>query len=287
LLKVAHLCDGVRCDMAMLILPEVFERTWGLWPEPFWPIATRSVREVFPHFVCMAEVYWDLEATLQEQGLDYTYDKRLYDHLRDRQPRAVREHLKADPSFLRRAVHFLENHDEPRASAIFADAEHRAAAVITFLCPGLRLFHHGQLEGRVKQVPMQLARGPQETPSASLRSFYADLLRCTDDPLARDGAWEMLECVPAWDGNHSWDQFIAFAWRGRDGRALLVTVNDAPNQGQCFVRLGGEHWRGLRVALRDRMSADTYDRDGSDLLDRGLYLDVPAWGYHVFEASAR
>ena len=29
LLRIADQCDGVRCDMAMLILPEVFERTWG------------------------------------------------------------------------------------------------------------------------------------------------------------------------------------------------------------------------------------------------------------------
>ena len=30
LLKIAGQCDGVRCDMAMLVLPDVFERTWGI-----------------------------------------------------------------------------------------------------------------------------------------------------------------------------------------------------------------------------------------------------------------
>jgi hypothetical protein len=29
----------------------------------------------------MAEVYWDMEWTLQQQGFDYCYDKRLYDRL--------------------------------------------------------------------------------------------------------------------------------------------------------------------------------------------------------------
>ncbi len=285
LLEIAGMCDGLRCDMAMLVLPEVFERTWGLWPEPFWPAATRAVREAFPDFVLMAEVYWDLEATLQEQGLDYTYDKRLYDHLRERQPRAVREHLRADPGFLRRAVHFLENHDEPRAAAIFEEEEHRAAAVLTYLCPGLRLFHQGQLEGRQKHVPMQLVRGPHELPDASLRQFYADLLRCVNDPLARDGAWELLECAPAWEGNGAWDHFIAFAWRSHDGRALLIAVNDAPHQGQCFVRLGGEHWRGRIVLLRDRLGPAVYARNGDELLTCGLYLDLPPWGFHVFDVT--
>src|SRR5262245_57501971 len=89
---LAQQCDGVRCDMAMLILPDVFARTWGQqsWPTdgsqpvdgPFWPTAIAAVREVHPCFVFMAEVYWDLEWDLQQQGFDYTYDKRLYDRLR-------------------------------------------------------------------------------------------------------------------------------------------------------------------------------------------------------------
>ena len=45
LLKIVGQCDGVRCDMAMLILPEVFERTWGRKAEPFWPTCIRRVRD--------------------------------------------------------------------------------------------------------------------------------------------------------------------------------------------------------------------------------------------------
>ena len=83
LAQIAGLCDGVRCDMAMLLLPEVFERTWGIQAGPFWPRAIDAVRQRHPGFLFMAEVYWDLEWTLQQQGFDYTYDKRLYDRLRD------------------------------------------------------------------------------------------------------------------------------------------------------------------------------------------------------------
>ena len=84
LVRIAGQCDGVRCDMAMLVLPEVFERTWGMRSKPFWPKATQHVRRQVPDFCFMAEVYWDLEWTLQQQGFDYTYDKRLYDRLRGR-----------------------------------------------------------------------------------------------------------------------------------------------------------------------------------------------------------
>ena len=50
LLRVAEQCDGVRCDMAMLVLPEVFERTWDRPAPPFWPQVTRRVRERVPGF---------------------------------------------------------------------------------------------------------------------------------------------------------------------------------------------------------------------------------------------
>ncbi len=120
LLSIAKLCDGVRCDMAMLVLPEVFERTWGSRPELFWPDAIRNVKAASPGFLFMAEVYWDLEWTLQQQGFDFTYDKRLYDRLRERNVGSIRGHLHADAGFQRKLARFLENHDEPRAAATFS-----------------------------------------------------------------------------------------------------------------------------------------------------------------------
>ena len=60
----------------------------------------------------------------------------------------------------------------------------------------------------------------------------------------------MLECVPAWDGNWTWDSFLAFAWQGRAGERLLVTVNYAGNQSQCYVRLPFPDLAGRSVVSR-------------------------------------
>ena len=163
LVKIAGQCDGVRCDMAMLVLPDVFERTWGQRAPLFWPTATQRVRERVPGFLFMAEVYWDLEWTLQQQGFDYAYDKRLYDRLRERHARPVREHFHAGLDYQNKLARFLENHDEPRAAATFPPGVHEAAAVITFLSPGLRFFHQGQFEGRKKRISPHLCRGPGRT----------------------------------------------------------------------------------------------------------------------------
>ena len=127
--RIAGQCDGVRCDMAMLIVPEVFERTWDIRAEAFWPRAIDTVRRSHPGFLFMAEVYWDMEWTLQQQGFDYAYDKRLYDRLNEQHAGPVREHLRADMGYQDKLARFLENHDEPRAAAACAPDVHPAAAV--------------------------------------------------------------------------------------------------------------------------------------------------------------
>jgi hypothetical protein len=275
----------VRCDMAMLALPDVFERTWGRRAPLFWPEATRRVREAAPGFRFMAEVYWDLEWTMLQQGFDYAYDKRLYDRLREGHARPVREHLHAGLDYQGKLARFLENHDEPRAAATLPPGMREAAAIITFLSPGLRFWHQGQFEGRKKRISPHLVRAPMEAVDRTVERFYRTLRSVLAHPAPREGQWRLLECAPAWDGNWTWDGFIAWSWETPAGQRRLVAVNYAGNQGQCYVRLPFSDLAGHAVWLRDLMSPASYDRDGSDLLSRGLYLDLPPWGYHVFDVS--
>jgi hypothetical protein len=193
----------------------------------------------------------------------------------------VREHFHAGLDYQNKLARFLENHDEPRAAATFPPGVHQSAAAITFLSPGLRFFHQGQFEGRRKRISPHLGRGPLEATDRNVQQFYDRLLAVLRRPVVRDGQWQLLECSPAWEGNWTWDCFVAFAWHA-PGNRLLVTVNFAPNQSQCYVRLpfadlGGGQWQ-----LQDHMQDVAYDRDGGDLQSRGLYLDVPPWHTSVF-----
>jgi hypothetical protein len=231
----------------------------------------------------MAEAYWDLEWMLQQQGFDFTYDKRLYDRLREAHAHPVRDHFRADPDYQGKSARFLENHDEQRAASAFPLDMHRAAAVLAFLCPGLRFFHQGQLQGWQKKIPMQLCRAPEQPKQPQIEMFYGRLLDLLRQDLPRNGEWQLLECSPAWEGNPTWDNTIAFAWRGVDGKCWLVVVNYAPHPGQCYLRLPFPEWAGTSLHLNDLLSAASYSREGDDLLSRGLYLDLPAWGYYVFE----
>ena len=284
LTTIADTCDGVRCDMAMLLLPEVFQRTWGITPEPFWPRATAAVRKKHPNFVFMAEVYWDLEWTLQQQGFDYCYDKRLYDRLKEGAVRPIHDHLLAGLDYQDKLARFLENHDEPRAAAVFAWPQHQAAAVATFLSPGLRFFHQGQFEGARVHVPTHLCRGPIEPIKQEYATFYDTLLRVLKETNAfRDGVWSQIEPQPAWSGNWTSANFIAYYWELDEGNRYVVVVNYSQNQSQCRLKLRFADIRGASVRLSDLMGTEVYRRDRSDLVDNGLYIDHARWHFNVFK----
>ena len=168
----------------------------------------------------MAEVYWDLEWTMQQQGFDYAYDKRLYDRLREGHARPVREHFHAGLDYQGKLARFMENHDEPRAAAAFAPGMHEAAAIITYLSPGLRFFHQGQFEGRRKRISPHLVRAPLEPTDGALQRFYDRLLAALRHPTVRDGDWRLLECAPGVGR-----QLDVGLFRGvRSGRARLANA---------------------------------------------------------------
>ncbi len=291
LLSIADRADGVRCDMAMLLLPEVIQRTWGSRSRPadgvapvdtsFWPEAIDRVKAKHPQFLFMAEVYWGLESELIQQGFDYAYDKGLYDLLVSRDIARIRAHLEADPAYRGKLVHFLENHDEARAAQTFPGPVHQAAAVATYLLPGLRLFHEGQLEGRRVHVPMQLGRRPTEAVDPVLQEFYAKLLTSLTRPELRKGRWQLREVHARPKGNLTADHILAYWWEGTAGQRLLVAVNYAPTRGQGYMDLSGVDFGKNRIRFQDLMSAAVHEGDGPDLLSRGLYLDLPAWGFQV------
>ena len=281
LLRIATVCDGVRCDMAMLILPEIFHRTWGIAIEPFWPTAIRLVRDLNPEFVLMAEVYWNLEWELQQQGFDFCYDKRLYDRLRDGHAVPIREHLIAGLDFQNRLARFLENHDEPRAAHEFAFAKHRAAAILTYLTPGLKLFHQGQLEGKHKRISPHLVRGPEEAIDPEVQSLYETLLRIVRLPVVKEGEWQLLNAMPNRVGNSSNANIIAMRWKHSDGSFFVVVVNMSESQSQARVELAWDATDRTVVRFVDLLNDAVYERETKQLIEQGLFVDLPEWGVHA------
>ncbi|GJM31040.1 MAG: alpha-amylase [Saprospiraceae bacterium] len=250
--RLADVCDGIRCDMAMLPLNSVFARTWpqhqAQGTQEFWPQAINEIKETNPDFLFIAEAYWDLEWELQQQGFDYTYDKRLLDRLKEAHPIPIRDHLRADLDFQSRSVRFLENHDEERILSRFHSKQAEAMALITYTIPGMRFFNWGQWEGRRIRLPVQLGREPEETGcfcgvSSDVMpgpmdfatrplcrctyAFYQRLLNILKQPILRQGNWTSISIANTPES--------LFAWRwslGKEHRIVLVNYSNMVNAGK-------------------------------------------------------
>jgi hypothetical protein len=288
LISVGEQCDGLRCDMAMLMTNEVFVRTWGSRAGPvpaddYWPTLIGRVKAKHPDLLFIAEAYWDMEWTLQQQGFDLCYDKRLYDRLAHEPPDAVRGHLQADRGYQEGLIRFIENHDESRAAATFDAGQARAAAVVMSTLQGARLYHDGQLDGHRIHIPVFLGRGPDEPPDEDLRAFYGLLLRAVADSGLRDGDWQLCECT-GWPDNDSYLQLVAWCWSSGDRRTLVVVnLSEAPAQARVRIPcagLAGSTWQ-----ASDLLSAETFERGGDELAGEGLYVGLDAWGAYLLAFS--
>jgi glycosidase len=235
--KIAGHCDGVRCDMAMLVLNEIFTRTWGwanrspVYPKPEEEFWTRAIREV-PGLIYIAEAYWDTGWTLQQLGLDYVYDKRLYDRLKGGQPGDIYGHLMAEPDYQKKLLRFIENHDEMRSLTTFGAEKAKAAATLFSGLPGMKLYFHGQIEGRKLHLPLQIRQTRPEPVDPVIKDFYLTLLSIVDEPVFHDGEWQLKEFLPY--GDDLAGSTLAYT-REKENRIMLVICNLGPSQSEGRV----------------------------------------------------
>jgi hypothetical protein len=234
LVRLATLCDGVRCDMAMLLLRDQIRRQWyprlpqevfdRAMPGEFWDEAIAAAKRANPDFVLIAEAYWDTELKLLSLGFDYAYDKRLLDGLVAHDaPRAVAERLRSvSEVFLENTIRFTENHDEERAAARLSPLANRRAAALVCLLPGGVLIHQGQMEGVTEKIPVQrIWPLHHHEPDVALQTYFKALLDLARRPLFRHGHYARAES--------NLPHVVSF-WRahGTAAELVLIPVGDAP-----------------------------------------------------------
>lgn len=282
--EIARFCDGVRADMAMLILNDVFAKTWHALlatdppPDELWS----DIFPRLPSFLGIAEVYWDMEVRLQQLGFQFTYDKVFYDLLRGGRPQDVLAHLHADPAVQRRMVHFLENHDEQRSATAFGAERLPAAAALLATLPGMRFYHQGQLEGKKVYVPIMLGEAAEEPPDPAIVALYEKTLRLSNADVFHAGEWKLLETGPA--GEDSSENMIAYRWRTKAAHAILV-INLGSGTSQARIPLAGEILPDKNYTLLDQWTGTSYLRQGSEMATQGLFVRLTGYGVHWFDVS--
>jgi hypothetical protein len=292
LLGLVEHADGVRCDMAMLVNPGTFIRTWGnfltedertnMWQSDFWgeviPAVKERARELGKDdFTFVAEAYWDKDELGQK--FDYMYGKDFYDHLIRivsdcETPRYLRDHMAylLKPAGHSRNVLFTENHDEDRAVKRFGKEPSKAAAVLTGLMPeSIFMLNQGQEQGcRIRPV-MQIGRFPDEAPDAGMEKFYARLLGLKHSVLFQEGIWEMADV--ATDNQSMIAVKVKVPTNGIDSIGAVICTNFGNNFASGRAREIGKDEEAVVYNLTEGKLVTNPDmaREG------GLYVGLLPW----------
>jgi hypothetical protein len=282
---IASHCDGVRCDMAMLQLKDIFASIWlhllsGMKPpaKEFWTEARATV----PRLVLLAEAYWGTEQRLLDLGFSFAYDKTLYDAVRDINIPQARSRLASSAEQQSHFSRFMENHDEPRRPEAFGNERLAADGTLMGTLPGMRFYHQGELEGRRIRLPITLRIAADEPPDPVSQAFFQKILRITRQDAFHEGEWKLLELLP--EGDAPPDGLIAYEWRSAKAwKVIAANVTGSAAQGR--LRLGDRVCAKQQYILFDELNEVNYPRSGEELYNVGLFIRREGFQAHIFDVT--
>ena len=282
---ITNHCDGVRCDMAMLHLRDIFANIWGsLLPgakppeKEFWT----EVRLAVPGLILLAEAYWNTEPRLLDLGFSFAYDKELYDAVRDKKIEAVRARISGDDVYQTRFARFLENHDEPRRATVFGNERLPAVGTLMATLPGMRFYHQGELQGLRVRLPITLRIPAKEPPDLASAAIFCKLLEITNEHIFHMGHWKLLEVAPESDDTSA--NLIVYEWRSEQTWKVIV-VNLAACASQGRVKMGDRVSSACQYIFHDQLNEERYLRSGDELHSIGLFVRREAGQAHLFDVS--
>lgn len=282
---IALHCDGVRCDMAMLHLHDIFEKLWGHLlngarplAQEFWSEAHAAV----PGLVLLAEAYWGTEQRLLDLGFSFVYDKGLYDAVRDIRIPEVHERLAAGIGYQSCLARFLENHDEGRCATVFGKERLFSVGTLMGTLPGMRFYHQGELEGCTTYLPITLRIGAPVPPDPASAAFFEKILRVTEEDVFHRGAWNLLPVMPEGDATSA--NLVAYEWRSeKQWKVVAVNLSGIASEGR--IHFGDRPLPAQQYVFYDELNEVRYSRSADELRTVGLFVRRDGFGAHLFDVS--
>jgi Alpha amylase, catalytic domain len=282
---IAAHCDGVRCDMAMLHLNDIFGKNWSHFlkgaPAPekeFWTEAHAAV----PGLILLAEAYWGTEPRLIDLGFSFVYDKGFYDAVRDIRVTDVRARLAEDVAYQSHFARFLENHDEARCATVFGGQRLPSVGTLMGTVPGMRLYQQNELDGWKVHLPVTLRMAADEPPDPLIASLFAKILRSTAEDVFHKGQWNLLPVTA--EGDASPDGLVVYEWRWKTFWKVIVT-NLAGQASQGRVHFGSRALPAKEYIFDDQLNDVRYVRASQELCSLGLFVRREAFQAHIFDVS--
>jgi hypothetical protein len=128
-------------------------------------------------------------------------------------------------------------------------------------------------------------REEEEQEDLEIQQFYERLLLVLNLQVVRQGHWKPLFARTAWDFNPTFQNVLGGQW-SLGGQSLLVLVNYAPHPSQARFPLRFPRAGLSAVGVKDHLTGQTCLRDAPELSEQGLFVDLTAWGAHLFELLA-
>jgi glycosidase len=282
LATIAAHCDGIRCDMAMLHLSDIFERIWGHLlrgarapDQEFWAKAHAAV----PGLILLAEAYWGTESRLLDLGFSFAYDKELYDAVRGIHMGGVHGRLAAPLSYQSRLARFLENHDEDRFADAFGRDRRLSVGTLMGTLPGMRFYQQGEFAGNVIRQPIELRTTVDEAADPAATAFFSKLLRITKDDVFHRGEWNVLPVSN--EGDDSSGNLVIYEWRS-DKIWKVIAVNLAEQAAQGRVHFGDRTFAAKEYVFYDELHDERYVRNADELRSPGLFVRREGLDAHLF-----
>jgi glycosidase len=283
-------------------------------PIEFWREVVDRVAAEAPDTLLLAEAFWLLEGFfVRTLGMHRVYNSAFMNMLRDEENANYRSVMKNtlefDPEILRRFVNFMNNPDEESSVAQFGKGD-KYFGVCTMLStlPGLPMFGHGQIEGFAEKYGMEYRRAYwDEQPDGHLierhereifpllhrRHLFAGVEQfLLYDFFTREGS--VNEDVFAYSNRH-WDERALVVYHNRfatargwirSSVAYSVKVDDDGDRALVQRTLGDGLGlvpdEGTYYVFRDSVTGLEYIREGKELCEQGLYVELEAYRCHVF-----
>jgi glycosidase len=286
----------------------------ALMPEEFWREVVDRVASEVPDTLLLAEAFWLMEGYfVRTLGMHRVYNSAFMNMLKNEENANYRSVMKNtlefDPEILKRFVNFMNNPDEETAVAQFGKGD-KYFGVCTMMAtlPGLPMFGHGQLEGFTEKYGMEYRRAywDERADEDLVRRHEREIF-----PLLRrrhlfaEASHFFLYDLFAPEGHVNEDVF-AYSNAAGDERVLVLYHNKYASArgwlrtsvGYCDKSsraeertlmqttlgsaLGLSHADDAFCIFRDHVTGLEYLRTSKELCDKGMYVELAAYKYHVF-----
>jgi hypothetical protein len=266
-----------------------------------------------PDTLLLAEAFWLMESYfVRTLGMHRVYNSAFMHMLSDEENASYRQVIKdtieLDPEVLKRFVNFMTNPDEQTAVDQFGKGD-KYFGVCTLLAtmPGLPMMGHGQVEGFAEKYGMEYRRAHRrEQPDGWLverhereifpllhrRYLFAEVTDFLFFDVFDSGGW-VNEDIFAYSNRHG-DERAMVVYNNRSAEAkgwirmsAASSVPDGSGGRQLIRRSLGEglglHPEGEWFTLmREQRSGLEFVRRSADLCRDGLFVELNAYGCHVF-----